>query len=347
MTAAFSSSTAMISSVSSTNTTGDHTDDVGPTLSLTTGESTATSSPVTTTYLISIKITNRIYNDSLSDPNSTEYKNLRMEVESLFQRAFNGTGAHYQGVTQMMFSNGSVIAESTTQFETTDINPDVILFELNGKANSSSSLSLQDGFAKVDSSSSSPTSGPTAMTSSTDVSSSNTTITFSTKQPLEVNSTTLIANTTTHPATSHFMNISTVTEDTSSKNGTNNETTTTGAIVPSATQQSSSTQHSAGGNASETDTSTGVPGWGIALLVLAALILFILLIFLVFLVYFCCCRSGGRGFMNVSDPYMPFNPDIPMYSSHTTIDLPTNGKPYDNNNPKNRSGMYVVNPSVK
>ncbi|XP_048117389.1 mucin-1-like [Alosa alosa] len=197
----------------------------------------------------------------------------------------------------MIFSNGSVIANSTTQFEASEINSNIVTFEVN---NAKSPLLLQESFTEV-------------------------------------------------------------TEAISSKNGTNNETTesatTTGpmttrvspsqTINTTATTETASMQHSAGGNTSGRDTS--VPGWGIALLVLAALILLILLIFLVFLVYFCCCRSGGRGFMNVSDPtpYMPFNPDIPMYSTHTTIDLPPNGKPYVDDNLKNRSGMYVVNPSVK
>ncbi|KAL2084567.1 hypothetical protein ACEWY4_020085 [Coilia grayii] len=84
----------------------------------------------------------------------------------------------------------------------------------------------------------------------------------------------------------------------------------------------------------------GVPGWGIALLVLAALILLMLFIFLFYLMYFCCCRRASN-----PTPYMPFNPDIPMYSTQSTIDLP-NGKAYEDRPTNNRSGMYVVNPGT-
>ncbi|XP_063054030.1 uncharacterized protein LOC134448260 isoform X3 [Engraulis encrasicolus] len=57
------------------------------------------------------------------------------------------------------------------------------------------------------------------------------------------------------------------------------------------------------------------------------------------LMYYCCCRRPEP------TPYMAFNPDIPMYSTQSTIDLP-NGKAYDDRDDKARRGMYEVNPAT-
>ncbi|KAF7708509.1 hypothetical protein HF521_017566 [Silurus meridionalis] len=74
-------------------------------------------------------------------------------------------------------------------------------------------------------------------------------------------------------------------------------------------------------------TEQGVPGWGIAILVLAAIILFFMLILLILLLLFWCCWWRQRGFMKVSDPDPTgyYNPDIPMYSTHSTYES-HNGK---------------------
>ncbi|XP_063054029.1 mucin-2 isoform X2 [Engraulis encrasicolus] len=99
-----------------------------------------------------------------------------------------------------------------------------------------------------------------------------------------------------------------------------NMTTSHPSIMTSRPQSSSvSSPHSSSSAAPVS--SEGTPGWGIALLVLAALILLLVLIFLVYLMYYCCCRRPEP------TPYMAFNPDIPMYSTQSTIDLP-NGKAY-------------------
>ncbi|MCI4374560.1 hypothetical protein PGIGA_G00007470 [Pangasianodon gigas] len=94
-------------------------------------------------------------------------------------------------------------------------------------------------------------------------------------------------------------------------------------------------------------TEQGVPGWGIAILVLAAIILFFMLVLIILLLLFWCCWWRQRGFMNVSDPDPMgyYNPDIPMYSTHSTYDS-HNGKSLDSDSdrpPKNRTGMYAVN----
>ncbi|KAK1795239.1 hypothetical protein P4O66_010416 [Electrophorus voltai] len=72
----------------------------------------------------------------------------------------------------------------------------------------------------------------------------------------------------------------------------------------------------------------GVPGWGIALLVLAAFILFLFLVLLILLLLCWCCCWRTRGFVNMSDPTPIgyYNPDIPMYSTHSTYDS-HNGTP--------------------
>ncbi|XP_029537379.2 mucin-2-like [Oncorhynchus nerka] len=86
----------------------------------------------------------------------------------------------------------------------------------------------------------------------------------------------------------------------------------------------------------------GVPGWGIALLVLAVLTLLILLILLILLLVWLCCRQRYGSF----SPYNQINhgADIQMYSTHSRFDVP-NGKPNDEMRgpSKNRTGMHVVN----
>ncbi|XP_059423174.1 mucin-3A [Carassius carassius] len=89
-----------------------------------------------------------------------------------------------------------------------------------------------------------------------------------------------------------------------------------------------------------------VPGWAVALLVLAAVSLFLLIILIILVVIWCCCPKR-RVFMNEAEemnPPMYFNPDIPMYSTQSTFDT-SNGKQVDvrEKPPKNRTGMYVVN----
>lgn len=48
----------------------------------------ATTSNEISAFIISIKITNRIYNDTLEDQQSQNYKMLRQEVENVVRRLF-------------------------------------------------------------------------------------------------------------------------------------------------------------------------------------------------------------------------------------------------------------------
>ncbi|XP_048009350.1 cell wall integrity and stress response component 4 [Megalobrama amblycephala] len=99
-------------------------------------------------------------------------------------------------------------------------------------------------------------------------------------------------------------------------------------------------------NYSPTEASALVPGWGVALLALAAISLFLLIILIILVVLWCCCPKR-RVFVNEPEemnPPMYYNPDIPMYSTQSTFDT-ANGKQADvrEKPPKIRTGMYVVN----
>ncbi|XP_028836824.1 uncharacterized protein PB18E9.04c [Denticeps clupeoides] len=127
-----------------------------------------------------------------------------------------------------------------------------------------------------------------------------------------------------------------------------NSISTSKSAHPVLTEMSehSDVPHHAHSPSATTASSAGVPGWGIALLVLAAIILFILLIILIIiliLLVFWCCRGG---LVNASDPnpYRQgyYNPDIPLYSTQSTINLP-NGTYSEDSPKKGRTGMYVVN----
>ncbi|XP_035602056.2 mucin-1 isoform X1 [Oncorhynchus keta] len=119
---------------------------------------------------------------------------------------------------------------------------------------------------------------------------------------------------------------------------------TTTPITPKNPPQTSSTTHKTTENAAAVvaGSGEGVPGWGIALLVLAVLTLLILLILLILLLVWLCCRQRYGSF----SPYNQINhgADIQMYSTHSRFDVP-NGKPNDEMRgpSKNRTGMHVVN----
>ncbi|XP_050986632.1 mucin-4 [Labeo rohita] len=94
-------------------------------------ESTDASTPHTlTSVIMDLRITNRVYNDSLADQQSAEYSTLKQEVEQLFadiyERSYDTTHLIYLGTDEMIFSNGSVIATSRLLFGPTQINPELV-----------------------------------------------------------------------------------------------------------------------------------------------------------------------------------------------------------------------------
>ncbi|KAL0962235.1 hypothetical protein UPYG_G00337470 [Umbra pygmaea] len=80
-----------------------------------------------------------------------------------------------------------------------------------------------------------------------------------------------------------------------------------------------------------------VPGWVIALLVLASAILLLLIIIFIMLVVRWCCKKSKDVSDNNStpdmDPYSTYVRPIPI-NEQTNVDPPK----------KNESGMYIVNP---
>nr|XP_046182430.1 mucin-5AC-like isoform X3 [Oncorhynchus gorbuscha] len=84
-------------------------------------------------FQMDIKITNRVFNDSLLNPNSEDYKKLYGEVSQLLADAYksptSGTASTYEGVATMTFRNGSVIANTDIVFNTTLINGFVVKFD--------------------------------------------------------------------------------------------------------------------------------------------------------------------------------------------------------------------------
>ncbi|KAK2902671.1 hypothetical protein Q8A67_007384 [Cirrhinus molitorella] len=94
-------------------------------------ESTDASTPHSlTSVIMDLRITNRVYNDSLADQQSAEYTTLKQEVETLFadiyERSHDTTHLIYLGTDEMIFSNGSVIATSRLLFGPTQINPELV-----------------------------------------------------------------------------------------------------------------------------------------------------------------------------------------------------------------------------
>ncbi|KAL2080669.1 hypothetical protein ACEWY4_024462 [Coilia grayii] len=89
-----------------------------------------------------------------------------------------------------------------------------------------------------------------------------------------------------------------------------------------------------------------VPGWAIALLVLAALILLLLIILFIMLLVRWCCMEEEKQPPPVSDPYPRFAPSpAPTYVYHSPAPVQ---KDMSDDHPdkakKNRTGLYMVNP---
>ncbi|XP_066577609.1 mucin-1 isoform X3 [Amia ocellicauda] len=85
-----------------------------------------------------------------------------------------------------------------------------------------------------------------------------------------------------------------------------------------------------------------VPGWGIALLVLASLILLLLIIILIIIVVFLCRRRRSSGYYTGSSHmYMNDMADIPMYSTHSHFEAPSNTHNPYSNAPRNGNAGYT------
>ncbi|XP_031649387.1 uncharacterized protein LOC116354385 [Oncorhynchus kisutch] len=98
-------------------------------------------------FQMGIKITNRVFNDSLLNPNSEDYKKMYDEVSQLLADVYksptSGTASTYEGVATMTFRNGSVIANADIVFNTNNINGFVVKFEFLNHIDANPSASLQ------------------------------------------------------------------------------------------------------------------------------------------------------------------------------------------------------------
>ncbi|XP_016360512.1 mucin-1-like [Sinocyclocheilus anshuiensis] len=81
-------------------------------------------------FSLCMEINNRVFSDTLLNTNSQQYQHMYAEVAGVLDIAFNcsdcDTRETYRGVTNIQFSNGSVIANCTIQFQTIFINHVVI-----------------------------------------------------------------------------------------------------------------------------------------------------------------------------------------------------------------------------
>ncbi|XP_052441140.1 mucin-1 [Carassius gibelio] len=77
-------------------------------------------------FSLCMEIKNRVFSDALLNSTSQQYKQMYAEVAGVLDIAFNcsdcDTRETYRGVTNIQFSNGSVIANCTIQFQTIFIN---------------------------------------------------------------------------------------------------------------------------------------------------------------------------------------------------------------------------------
>nr|XP_055067025.1 mucin-3A isoform X2 [Misgurnus anguillicaudatus] len=367
-----------------------------------------------TKFDMEIRITNRIYNNTLNDQDSEEYISLRQEVEQLFFDVYSPTPLLYVGTDQITFRNGSVIASAELLFETTMINPvlERRLFLSRYRDLTSPQLRIDPDYVEnqlpqqpvEDVNTTTPTTPltttpsmttpltstpnittqttiPTSHSTSTIPPTHTTTLTFSTVvdnttytlhstsgdnttymlHSTSINSTSTPLNNTMHPSTNETQSPENMDITGGAITAAPNDTNTTSSSTPNDTMSTSihntinsiSTVSSSISTVSSiltdspTKAATVVPDWGIALLVLAAISLLLLIILLIILLVMCCCKKNRRTFVKESEaitPTMYFNPDIPMYSTHSIIDS-ANGKQADvrEKPPANRTGMYVVN----
>ncbi|KAK3525363.1 hypothetical protein QTP86_031085, partial [Hemibagrus guttatus] len=161
-------------------------------------------------YYFTIEIMNRIYNNSLLDPESADYKKMHGEVSGALHSVYGcsncSTGPNYQGVQAMNFRNGSVIAESTITFKGTTTNTAVVKFLFIGALSNNPEINgLQINPASISDSyvttTEAPRSTSTTMTTTTTPTTTTTTTTLTTTTPTTTPSTTTTPITTTTTTT--------------------------------------------------------------------------------------------------------------------------------------------------
>ncbi|XP_047461532.1 putative GPI-anchored protein pfl2 [Mugil cephalus] len=295
------------------------------------------STPVRAFY-VAMEITNRIFNTTLTNPETDEYKATYEEVSNLLNSIYGcnnhtkcPTNKFYGGVVAMTFSSGSVIANATIIFHTSSINPSVAssLFHQNANNMEPQILQINPNFTtieKVTETTASKTT-TTAMSSTTDDRTTTRPITITTiKTTTPISATspttttpakatiTLTTATRTPMSTTVSTVVSSSIPSTSSNGGQN---TTQNPTMNNTTTLNPHSKHTDSQNTSHgkpSDSPTGggsngggpnsVPGWGIALLVLAAAILLLLIIiFMIMLVQWCGKKTESEHMDTFEDPY--------------------------------------------
>ncbi|KAL7829231.1 hypothetical protein AOLI_G00301160 [Acnodon oligacanthus] len=311
-------------------------------------------------FYLGMEITNRVYNDSLRDPESAYYKSMYAEVSGVLVHIYNCSTCYtqpfYKGVAAMTFRNGSVIANSTIVFQTVFINAVLVknLFiteipssnEINGlKINSKFTEELSTPIPAA-----LPTTGyttTTPLTRTTTMTSKHTNTTKSSSAPTSKNSSytsSPLNRTSTHPG---GVNITSNTSNSQNFSSTTDKPRRTEPILLPTTNA----PVSGGGD----NGYTGVPGWAIALLVLACIILLLLIILLIITLIRWCCADDKPEPEDPPEPqHTPYERttfkeplSTPSYSPQTPQKSPILSPFEDPAKPKvNRTGMYVVNPET-
>ncbi|KAM9434627.1 uncharacterized protein Hap1MRO34_002391 [Clarias gariepinus] len=187
-------------------------------------------------YYFSIEIMNRVYNDSLQDSNSPDYKRMFNEVSGAVLLAYGcptcPNNAAYQGVTDMNFRKGSVIADFIVLFKGSFTNPVLLKFVFLSALSSNNEIngliikptSVQDSYVTT------TTSTPTTSTTATTTTTTTTPTTTTTTPTTTATTTTPTTTTTTTPTTT-----ATTTTPTTTTTTTTTPTTTTTTTTPTTT----------------------------------------------------------------------------------------------------------------
>ncbi|KAK1805217.1 hypothetical protein P4O66_019173 [Electrophorus voltai] len=375
---------------------------------------TTTTSPEPTFFFnLYMVITNRVFNESLLNSNSPDYKKMYDEVNGVLNVTFSctscGTHAFYRGVKDMKFKHGSVIAISNIMFQTYFINAVVIknLFQgtirtvggnLNGLTIIPDSVQVFQNFPSIPTSTTTTvvTKSPKPTSTATTHKTSTSKTTFTTTNP---KTSSLIATnheSTTHTSTSY--KATTVTSRAPSKTSSMSSSTSSSTspskrpagettnkpfskttskhgenISTDSSKQSLSTKSSSSANLSSFSTRRGpaplllntttggrdsynsyerVPGWAVALLVLACIILVLLIILLIIALVRCCTNDKVVDSNDVPEVHTPYSRrafkeplSTPSYSRHTPQQSPIVSSFESPKTPRvNRTGMYIVNP---
>ncbi|XP_051949388.1 mucin-1 isoform X2 [Xyrauchen texanus] len=261
----------------------------------------------TYSFFLSMEITNRVFNDSLLNPATKDYKQMYAEVAGALNIIYNcstcGTNDSYRGVTDMQFREGSVIANCSISFKTIFINHFVVknLFVLAIEKNP------QPNGLKINKQFTGETFTP---------------IWYFPKNDAQ----TTPMSRTTHSAIKDLGGA-------------------TARTIPSG-------QNPAADTVTHNFYYYGIPGWAIALLVLACVILLLLIILLILLICcWCCGRKHKKQETTKLTEHAPYertsfkehlaNPAYNPHSPQMDPNLPVAGEPQGliGNHP----GMYVLN----